>query len=104
MDDNAEDGILRAQMAGKEGVRQRQKRSVAYLDERILTYLVAIVFLALLVVWATAKSALVFYASLAVAALMILFWGYLQIRRIEKNRVERARQVEALRTESPGQD
>ena len=104
MDDNAEDGILRAQMAGKEGVRKRQKRSVAYLDERILTYLVAIVFLVLLVVWATAKSTLVVYASLAVAALMILFWGYLQIRRIEKTRTERARQVEALRGGTRGED
>lgn len=104
MDDNAEDGILRTQLASKEGVRQRQKRSIAYIDERILTYVVALAFIALLVVWAAAESALVGYGALAVAVLTILFWGYLQIRRIDKSRAERARQVEALRAGTRGED
>ncbi len=104
MDDHAEDGILRSQLAGKDGVQQQRKKSIAYLDDRILTYLVAMLFLGLLVIWATAKSPLVVYGSLVVAILMILFWGYLQIRRIERTREARARQVEAMRTDTGRED
>lgn len=104
MDDNAEDGILRAQMAGKDGVRERQKRGIAFLDERIMIYLVAIGFLALLVIWATAKSPLVVYGSVAVAIGLTLLWGYSRIKRIEKVRAERVRQVEAMRSDPAAND
>ena len=65
MTDNAEAGIaaVQAKAAQANGPQQHQKSSIAYLDERISTYLFAIVFMGLLVIWATASSAIIKFGA-----------------------------------------
>lgn len=98
---NAEEGIARVQAAatkaqGTQGrmLQQHQARSIAYIDERILTFVFIIAFIGLIVVWATATSPLVLYGSLATAILLALIWGFAQIKRIERLREERQRQAQ----------
>ena len=51
MSDNAEEGIARAQLAGKDGIEQHQKRSASNLDDHAFTSLFALAFVGLMVVW-----------------------------------------------------
>ncbi len=103
---NAEEGIARVQAAaikahGTQGDRlqEHQKRSVAYLDERILVYVLAMAFLGLIAVWVTATSTLVLYGSLAGVILLTILWGVARVKGIEKTRQERARQTEEWQSE-----
>ena len=89
----------REQMAGKDGLREMQKRSVIYLDERILVYLLAAAVIALFVVWATAKSALVLYGSFALVIALTVLWGVARIRGIERKRHEREMEARAFEAE-----
>lgn len=105
---NAEQGIAQTQIEGArteqgkaDALQTYQRRSIAYLDDRIFLYLGAIAFLGLLVVWATSTSALMLYGSLGVAILLTILWGVARINRIKKTREERARQVQAMKSESP---
>ncbi len=95
MDDNAEEGILRAQLQNKQGLEKRQSWGIAYVNERILIYLFALALLGLAVVWATATTAWVLYGSFAGVVAITFLWGYARIKRIELERIERQRQVEA---------
>ncbi len=96
MGDNAEEGILRAQAAQNKEVGERQSWGIAYVNERILIYLFALALLGLAVVWATATSAWVLYGSFAGVVAITVLWGYARIKRIEHERLERQRQVDAL--------
>ncbi len=54
---NAEEGIAKTQAAaaqakGAEGLGAHHKWNIAYLDERILTFVLAIAFIGLIVLWA----------------------------------------------------
>jgi hypothetical protein len=95
MSDNAEAGIaaVQAKAAQANGPQQHQKSSIAYLDERISTYLFAIVFMGLLVVWATASSAIIKFGSAGIGILMILIWGAMRVKHIQKTRELRNLQV-----------
>lgn len=100
---NEEQGIFQAQaraaseqMAGKDGLREMQRRNVVYLDERIVVYLLAAAVIGVFVVWATAKSALVLYGSLALVIVLILLWGVARIRGIERKRIEREMEARAF--------
>ena len=102
MSDNAEEGIAKAQAAaaqadGAAGMQRHHGRGIAYLDERIVVLLLAIAVIGLVVFWATAKSALLVYASLALVILLTVLWGYARVKAIERSRSERARQAEAWR-------
>ena len=99
MSDNAEEGIARVQLAGKDGVAQHQKRSASNLNDRASTALFAIAFVGLIVVWASATSPYVTYGSLLVAVLGIILFGVLRVRRIQRTREERARQVEQMKSD-----
>ncbi|NCF36835.1 MAG: hypothetical protein GWP56_10665 [Gammaproteobacteria bacterium] len=105
---NAEQGIGQAQIAAAktqtgetDGLNKVQKWNIAYLNDRIFIYLGAIAFLGLLVVWATASSALVLYGSLALVILLTILWGVARIKRNDRINAERARQVKALQAENP---
>ncbi len=96
---NAEEGIARTQVAaikarGTQGARlqEHQERSVTYLDERILVYVLAIAFLGLILLWVATTSALIRFTSLAAVILMTVLWGIARVKRIERTRQERARQ------------
>ena len=96
---NAEEGIARIQAAavkaqGTQGskLREHQERSVTYLDERILTYVLAIAFMGLILVWATTTSPLVLYGSFAGVILLTILWGVMRVKRIDRVRQERERQ------------
>lgn len=80
---------------GTEGNRLRahQQRGIRYLDERILIFLLALATIGLLVLWLTATSTLLLYGSLAAVILLIFLWGAARIKRIEREREERARQA-----------
>ena len=101
MTENAEEGIARTQAAalkdqssqGNE-LDERQKRSISYLDDRVLAYILVAAMTGLMMVWLNAKSALVLYGSLAGVILLVILWGVLQIRRIERVGHLRERQVE----------
>ena len=105
---NAEQGIGQAQIAAAktqtgetDGLNKVQKWNIAYLNDRIFIYLGAIAFLGLLVVWATASSALVLYGSLALVILLTILWGVARVKRNDRINAERARQVEAMQAENP---
>ncbi len=100
MGDNAEEGILRAQAAQNKAVGERQSWGIAYVNERILIYLFALALIGLAVVWATATSAWVLYGSFAGVVAITILWGYARIKRIEHERLERQRQVDALQADN----
>ena len=100
MSDNAEEGIARAQLAGKSGVAEYQKKSSLTLDGRIMTALFGLGFLGLMVVWATAESPLLIYGCPVVAFLGVILFGVMRVRRIERVREERKRQVEDMQSAS----
>ena len=102
MSENAEAGIaeLQAKAAQANGPQQHQKSSVAYLDERISTYLFAIVFMGLLVVWATASSAIIKFGSVGIGLLMLLIWGAMRVKHIQRTRELRDLQVRETQSKS----
>jgi len=98
MSDNAEEGIARVQLAGKDGVAQHQKRGASNLHDRTFTSLFAIAFVGLIAVWASAKSPYLTYGSLLVAILGIILYGVLRVRRIQRIRAEQERQVQQMQS------
>ena len=99
MSGNAEEGIARVQLAGKDGVAQHQKRSASNLNDRAFTSLFAIAFVGLLAVWASATSPYLIYGSLLAAMLGIILFGVLRVRRIQNTRAERERQVQQIQSD-----
>jgi hypothetical protein len=102
MTDNAEAGIaaVQAKAAQANGPQQHQKSSIAYLDERISTYLFVIVFMGLLVIWATASSAIIKFGAVGAGILMLLIWGAMRVKRIQKIRELRNLQVREAQSKS----
>ena len=103
---NAEQGIGQTQikadgsrLAQGEDLQDRHDSSITYLNDRIFLYLGAIAFLGLLVVWATASSALILYGSFGIAILLVVLWGLLRIQRIKRITEDRARQVAAMQSD-----
>ena len=95
-----EQGISQAQIAAAqaqskqgEGLQKHHKWNVANLDERIFLYIGTLAILGLLVLWLAVPSALVVYGSLGVIILLIIGWGAMRIRRIERIRKERELQA-----------
>ena len=70
------------------------------MDERIFFFIVLLAIVGLLVVWLTAKSALVLYGSLGVVLLILVLWGVVRINRINRIEKERTLQVKAMQSES----
>jgi Flp pilus assembly protein TadB len=106
MTDNAEEGIARtqaaaAQVKGASGLQDHHKSTIAYLDERILVFVLAICFIGLIVLWATVKSALVLYGSIAGVVLLIILWGVVRVKRIERTRQERERKAKLWQSDNP---
>lgn len=101
---NAEEGIARAQIAADQKqnktLADRQKWSIAYVNERILVYVYCFLLLGLIVVWATAKSPYVVYGSLGTAILLTVVWGVWRIRQIDRSRELRAQQVREMQSRS----
>ena len=98
MSGNAEEGIAKTQAAaaqaqGAAGLGRHHKGTIAYLDERILVFLIAIGLIGLLLLWTTVKSPLLLYGSLLAVILLTLLWGYARIRRIERVGRERAQKA-----------
>lgn len=100
MSDNAEEGIMRAQLKGKDGIAQHQKTSTSNLGDRIFTSLFVLGFVGLLVVWAVATSPYLKYGSLVAGILGVVLFGVLRVRRIERVRQERERQVRQMQSAS----
>ena len=99
MSGNAEEGIARVQLAQKDGLSKRHKRGAANLDDRTSTALLALAFLGLIVVWATASSPLIIYGSFVAAMLVTLLFGVIRIKRIQQVRKQRELQAkEAMST------
>ena len=106
-----EHGIFQAQakaageqLGGRDGLRELQRRSITYLDERILVYLLAAAVIVLFVVWATSSSSLVLYGSLGLAIALTVLWGVARIRGIERLRRERELQARSFEAGTAGQD
>jgi len=93
MSGNAEEGIARVQLAQKDGLSKRHKRGAANLDDRTSTALLALAFLGLIVVWATASSPLIIYGSFAAAMLVTVLFGVIRIKRIQQVRKQRELQA-----------
>ena len=89
----------RADSSRGDGLQKHHRRNIAYLDERIFFYLLALSFIGLFVVWASTSSALLLFGSLAVVFLLLALWGYARISRIRRIEREREQQVNAMRTE-----
>ena len=95
-----EQGISQAQIAAAqaqskqgEGLEKHHKWNVANLDERIFFYIGTLAILGLLVLWVAVPSALVVYGSLGVIILLIIVWGVMRIRRID--RIQKERELQA---------
>jgi D-alanyl-lipoteichoic acid acyltransferase DltB (MBOAT superfamily) len=98
MSDNAEEGIARIQAAvaessGAGGLKKHHAGNIAYLDERIVVFFLAIAIIGLAVLWAGTTSALILYGSLAGVILLIILWGIARFKRLEAIRRERLRQA-----------
>ena len=107
MSDNAEEGIARVQAAatraeggGGEALGRQQTRAIAHLDERILIFLLLLGGIGLMVLWATAKSALLLYGSFGGLVLLLILWGYARVKRIERERAERERVAQEWKSDS----
>jgi Flp pilus assembly protein TadB len=102
MSDNAEEGIFRAQAAAAKdsGLQDRQKKGIAGLDERIYVFILAIGFIALAIVWAMTTSPWLLYGSLAGVILVVVIWGMVHIKRIQRIRQERDREANAWQSEN----
>jgi hypothetical protein len=103
---DAEESIAKIQAAaaqakGADGLQAHHNWNIAYLDERILILVLAIAILGLIVLWATAKSALILYGSLAGVILLVILWGVVRVKRIAKIRQEREREAQSWKSESP---
>lgn len=103
---NAEEGIARIQAAatkaqGTQGklLQEHQERSVVYMDERILTAILALAFIGLMIVWATTTSPLILYGSLTGVILLTILWGISRVKGIERARQNRARQAKEWQSE-----
>lgn len=97
---NAEEGIARIQAAvaqarGSEGLKEHHKWTIAYLDERILVFILAVAVMGLGVVWATTASPLLRYGSFGALILLIFLWGFVRIKRIETLKRQRAELAES---------
>ena len=108
---NEEQGVFQAQakaaaeqLGGRDGLREMQRRSILYLDERILVYLLAAAVIGLFVVWATASSGLVLYGSLGFVIALTMLWGVARIRGIERLRRERELQARSFEADAARQD
>ena len=97
---NAEEGIARVQMASKDGLKQVHKQGVENLESRTSTYLSAIAFFGLAIVWMTATSPYVIYGSFVAAMLVVVLFGVMRVRRILKIREFREIQAKQARSES----
>jgi hypothetical protein len=107
MSDNAEEGIARIQAAvaqanGADGLKEHHKWTVAYLDERILVFILSFALIGLGVVWATTASPLLRYGSFGVLILLTFLWGFVRIKRIETLKRQRAELAESWQAD--GQD
>ena len=95
-----EQSISQAQMAAaqaqskqSDGLQKHHKWNVANLDERIFFFIGTLVVIGLFVLWLAVPSALVVYGSLGVIILLIIVWGVVRIRRIDKIQKERELQT-----------
>lgn len=100
MSGNAEEGIARVQLTQKDGLSKRHKRGAANLDDRTSTALLALAFLGLIVVWATASSPLIIYGSFAAAMLVTVLFGVIRIKRIQQVRKQRELQAKEAQSKS----
>lgn len=100
MSDNAEEGIARVQLGQKDGLQKLQAKGAKNLDDRIIISLVAIAFIGLLVVWATASSPYIIYGSFVAAILVTLLFGVVRVQRIHRIRVQRELQVKQVQSNS----
>ena len=89
----AQIAAAQAQSKQGEGLQKHHKWNVANLDERIFLYIGTLAILGLLVLWLAVPSALVVYGSLGVIILLIVVWGVLRIRRID--RIQKERELQA---------
>jgi len=100
---NEEQGIAQTQLsahrASGQSLSKAQDQGIAYLNDRIFLYLGGLAFVGLLVVWATASSPWILYGSFVLTILLVIFWGYLRIKRIQRIDAQRARQVAAMQNE-----
>ena len=85
----AQIAAAQAQSKQGDGLQKHHKWNVANLDERIFFYIGTLAILGLLVLWLAVPSALVVYGSLGVIILLIIVWGAVRIRRIDRLQKER---------------
>lgn len=98
----AQIAAAQAQSKRGEGLHQHHKWNVSNLDERILFFLGMLVVIGLLVLWLAVPSALVVYGSLGVIILLIVLWGVVRIRRVDRIQKERENQVKAMQSDASG--
>ncbi len=100
MSDNAEEGIARAQTAamkqqggGAPDIARQQASGSRYINERIVTFVIAIAAFVLIGIWATTDSVLIVHGSMILVVLLIFAWGILRIRAINRLREQRRQQA-----------
>ena len=104
MSDNAEEGIARTQAAvakaaGAAGLKEHHNRNIAYLDERIVVFILAIASIGLIILWATSSSPLVLYGSMAGVILLTVLWGLMRIKRIEAMKRQREKEAKSWQSD-----
>lgn len=95
-----EEAIAKAQAAaakskGADALNEHHKWNIADLDQRILVIFFTIALVGLVSLWMTAKSELVLYGSLAAVIVLVIFWGMLRLKRIQRLRQQRAEQAKS---------
>jgi len=95
MSDNAESGIAatQAKAARTDGLQKHHRSTIDYLNDRVFTYVFALCFVGLLVIWMISSSPYITYGSLLMAILLSLLWGVFRIKQIKQTRESRRQQA-----------
>ena len=96
MSDNAESGIAstQAKAAQSEGIAKHHKSTIGYLNERTVTFILALFFMLMILLWMTSSSPIVIYTSVTIVVALVILWGILKIKAIEVARQNRQQQAE----------
>ena len=97
---NEEEGIARVQAEaikakGTQGaeLQAHQNRGIAAINDRIVVFILVLAVMGLFVLWFTSSSPLLLYGSLIAVIALLVLWGLMRIKRIDRLREERAAQA-----------
>ena len=93
---NEEHGIAQTQIAAakEDRLQNYHSQTIHQQNERILAFVFALLFIALILIWMTASSVWLLAGSGLLAVAALILWGGFRIKRIQAVRKSREQDVE----------